>query len=121
MFKNNFIKPFFILFLVAAVLFTSIPVTTASAKTKYNFDSWFDQNGCIKDTEEKVKAKDYLVLIGQSNGTYIAYDNIAFVTDHNKVMVKAKPLSDALGLTYRSNTSHRIPAVLFLLPIMRHR
>jgi hypothetical protein len=88
------------------MIFTSFPVTSAAAKPKYNKFHGHDHHDDCKKPDDITKAKNYLVLIGQSNGTYIAQDNIAFVTDKDSVMVKVKPLAEALGLTYKNSIGY---------------
>lgn len=66
-----------------------------------NWEDWWDW----EDTLEE--ATDYLVLIGQQDGSYIAYDDVAFVTGNNAVMVKAKPVATALGMTYRTISGNK--------------
>lgn len=45
----------------------------------------------------------YLVLIQQKNGTWKRYENLIEKSAGGSLMVKAKPLSKALGLTYKKN------------------
>jgi hypothetical protein len=103
---KNFIKSCFLLILLAAIIVTSFPVTSAAAKTKTNNSNWHNQYYGCTEPNDNATAKNFLVLIGQSNGTYIAYNNIAFVTDKDKLMVKAKPLAEALGLTYKNSNGY---------------
>lgn len=114
---KKFLKSFLALILAAVVIFTAFPADMVSAKPKSKDNFWDDwkrghwyeaENSHEEDDEDDDEyANDYLVLVGQANGTYLAYDDIAFVTAHDKVMVKAKPLAIALGLTYQSNSGHK--------------
>jgi len=94
--------------LAAAMLFSAFPASLVFAKTHTkdnSFYGWYDkyQQKC-KDTDDDDDDDwgDYLVLVGQPNGTYLGYDDIAFFSDGNNIMVKAKLLANALGLTYQN-------------------
>lgn len=91
--------------LLVAVTFTSFPATTEYASAKSNKPSHHHKDDKNKDSKDKSKAKNYLVLVGQTDGTYKAYDNIAFKTSDNAIMVKAKLIADALGLDYQSSAN----------------
>ncbi len=112
---------FIIMFLITATIFTLFsPAEVASADSnrheKDNKDIWCDwikgwedwdnwkdwENWWDDDNDTLDEATEYLVLVGQPNGSYIAYDDIAFVTGKNNVMVKAKPVATALGMTYKA-------------------
>jgi hypothetical protein len=66
-----------------------------------DWEDWWDWEDTLDE------ATDYLVLVAQSDGSYIAYDDIAFVTGNNYVMVKAKPAATALGMTYRTISGNK--------------
>lgn len=100
--KSKLVKKLLSLLLILIVMFASIPFTTVAAKHGQNSHNNHDDNK-YQDSTQKTK---YLVLVGQTNGTYIAYDDIAFATANTYVMVKAKPIASALGLTYTSNLGY---------------
>ncbi len=50
-------------------------------------------------------SKPYLVLIQQKNGTWKRYENLVETSEGGSLMVKAKLISKALGLTYKKNSS----------------
>lgn len=113
--KRNILKIFITIVLTLAVIFSSFHFTAVTAAAKHgngghgNHNDRWDKdkdkdngNNWWNDEDSKDKS-DYLVLIGQTNGTYTAYDDIAFLTAGRYVMVKADPLAAALGMTYRNN------------------
>jgi hypothetical protein len=62
---------------------------------------YWTQHTKKKDTDYAFEyADDYLVLIAKSDGTYRAYDDIAYVNSKNKLLVKTRPLSKALDIPY---------------------
>lgn len=85
--------------LAVSIIFTGIPFTTAVASAKSKL-----KHSCDNHAKDEPKAAKYLVLVGQSNGTYQAYNDIAFLPDKNlnNLMVKAKPIATALGLGYQN-------------------
>ncbi|HWT74968.1 MAG TPA: hypothetical protein VN258_09660 [Mobilitalea sp.] len=101
-------RSFVVLFLAVVLTITFMPCTSVSAKHREeNDDYWNYWGDDWEDTEDETQAVDYLVLVGQSNGSYVAYSDIAFVTGGNHVMVKAKPLATALGMSYQTNSGHK--------------
>lgn len=97
MWMKKYLKSFISILLIIMLSLALCPAQLASANLKQNKDK--DNHG-----KSNQKAKNYLVLIDQGNGTYLAYKDIAFVTAKDKIMVKAKPLAEALGLSYESTS-----------------
>lgn len=46
-------------------------------------------------------SKSYLVLVQEKDGTWTQYSNLVEVSDDGNIMIRAKLLSKALGLTYK--------------------
>ncbi|MDF2843463.1 MAG: hypothetical protein K0R00_1889 [Herbinix sp.] len=110
---KKFLHTLVALLLTTALIVSAIPPSTASAKNQsknYNYWwDWFDNY-----TYDREKADDYLVLVGLPNGSYVAYDDVAFLTGGKYIMVKAKPISIALGLTYQTVSDRKGKNVLTL-------
>lgn len=104
MFTKKLFHSVLALIMMLTIIITIFPTAEVSAKAKPQTIKSFCTNEHDDEWEPHAQVKNYLVLIGQADGTYAAYDDIAFVTSHDKVMVKANPLATALGLTYQ-NTS----------------
>lgn len=100
---------FLVLVIATALVLTAFPTEVVSAKPKHeDKDNWWDWSGFFDDWEETdEKPTDYLVLVGEANGSYTAYDDIAFLTGGNYVMVQAKPLATALGLKYQMTSGNK--------------
>lgn len=101
--KSKVLRVVLVIVLAVSVLFQALPGTYVSAKPKAHQQDKKPKKPKKEHPKEK-KPDKYLVLIGQGNGTYKAFDDIAFLTSKDKVMVKAKPLAEVLGLTYESSS-----------------
>lgn len=101
--KSKVLHVVLVILLAISVLFQVLPGTYVSAKPKSHHQDKKPKKPKKEPPKEK-KPDKYLVLIGQGNGTYKAYDDIAFLTSKDKVMVKAELLAEVLGLTYESST-----------------
>lgn len=49
--------------------------------------------------------KKYLILVEQTGGNWIAYDNLAILSSENKPMVSAEMMARALGYLYEEHTN----------------
>jgi len=122
-------RTLFLLILVIAVIFTAYPTATAFGKSRNHgyeqhgnwrdlhdsrenwqkhwddwndyWRSWYeDWQKCTEDNDGYSEyGTDYLVLVAQTDGTYLAYDDIAYLSGGNKLMVRSKSLAKALGIS----------------------
>ncbi len=63
------------------------------------YDDWKKYTKDNHGNDYSEYATDYLVLVAQADGTYLAYDDIAYLSSSNKLMVRAKTLAKALGIS----------------------
>ena len=62
------------------------------------WQEYMDEKGWTYYSEE---VESYLVLVAQPNGTYLAYEDIAYLNSRNQLVVETKPVSKALGISYK--------------------
>lgn len=116
--RKLFIRTILSTLLITSFLFSFLaPAVYAEAKKdkgKHQHGEHHDDKDKGKDknkdkNEDKSKDKDYsnfyLILVGQADGSYKAYKDIA-IKYKNNVMVKAKPFAEALGLSYKNSTGY---------------
>ncbi|MDF2904931.1 MAG: hypothetical protein K0R34_252 [Herbinix sp.] len=91
--KRN-LKALLMLVLVMAMIITTSPTAMAAPQTK-------DDNNQKELYSLSTETNKYLVLVGQKDGSYLAYEDLTSVIDGH-IMIKAKPLAKALGLYYQN-------------------
>lgn len=62
------------------------------------YDDWKKYTKDNHGNDYSEYATDYLVLVAQADGTYLAFDDMAYLSGSNKLMVRSKSLAKALGI-----------------------
>lgn len=52
-------------------------------------------------------SKKYLVVVREYDGTYKGYDDLIYETKDKNLLIKAKPIAEALGLTYKEGNGNK--------------